>query len=241
MHLSAPCPASNDTISVRETTYHYDPLGRLRSVDQNGLANASGGAALTVHTATDYFDPNTPGAEGWNVVQYQPYEQETNAKALAIKIRLDSLGNPIYMQQADPDILSAGTPVTPQTDNTPATLINYSYDAVNRMVVSTSRLSVAANGGANIATSYPETRINRSAVNSNGNSLMVLARMSDREETDMVVSSTLIDSGFVAQSRNSYDGLGSLNTRQTSLIMLDIASTEFSARASRSMSRVALD
>ena len=87
MHLSGPCSASNDTILVRETTYHYDPLGRLRSVDQNGLANARGGTALTLHTATDYFDPNTPDAEGWNVVQYQPYEQETNAKALATKIR----------------------------------------------------------------------------------------------------------------------------------------------------------
>jgi len=151
--------------------------------------------------------------DGWNVVQFQPYEQETNAKALATKVRLDSLGNPIYIQQADPDILSDGTTVTPQTDNTPATLITYSYDAVNRMVVTTSRLSVAANVGANIAQSYPETRINRAAVNSNGNSLMVLSRMSNREETDMVVSSTLIDSGFVVQSRNSYDGLGSLRSQ----------------------------
>lgn len=203
---------------TRETEYMYDQLGRLRVVKEHGGIPASGGVPLDHYTVTDYFKSNDAGADGWNVVQFPTLDEGeslANIKARASKTRLDSLGRPIYVQQPDPDIpLNGGAAPTP-SDNSPTVLLTYSYDAQNVMVTTTSRLSQApdaANGVAKISMAYDGTRVTRSAANLDGQPLMSLVRMTDRNLSDAVQTSSQVDSGFVIQSRITYDALGSVTS-----------------------------
>ncbi|MGN6545915.1 MAG: hypothetical protein ACTHK7_12750, partial [Aureliella sp.] len=210
-------PRAGDNLASRQVENKYDQLGRLRVVYEVG-GDPGAADAIKHFTATDYFKPNDAGADGWNVVQFPTFDgtdvennRPADAKARATKTRLDSLGNPIYVQQPDPDYLLSGGVAATQSDNTPTVLRTYSYDPQNLMVTTTSRLSQApdaASGTAKISMAYDGTRVTRTAANLNGQSLMTLVRMTDRDLSNAVQSSTQVDSGFVIQSRITYDALG---------------------------------
>ncbi len=197
----------------KETIFSYDQLGRLRSTEER-----AGGLVLS--TFTDYFKPTDAGADGWTVVQFATQAgaaQSANAKFQTTRVKTDALGNPIFVQQPDPDYLSVPTtPTTPTTftNNTPTTLITYNYDAGNLLLATTTRLTIAANvmGDPFIDMNYDSARVSRSATSSSGQTLFTAVRMSNLDSLDGVQSNSLLDPGFVIQSRNTFDKFGNLLT-----------------------------
>jgi YD repeat-containing protein len=147
-------PRTGDTLPERRTTLDYDALGRVRATIRHG--------AQPGFTATDYFVNGAAGSDGWNVVEFITLRgtdpkafNDANKKNLATRTRLDSLGRPYYIQAPDP----GAPPTQPNPPNdTPTTLITYSYLPEQLASVITTRLSVAENvgaAGAAIDPNYP--------------------------------------------------------------------------------------
>ena len=193
----------------KETQFYYDQLGRLRSTEVR-----AGGLVLS--TFTDYFKPTDTGVDGWTVVQFAAQAgtgRPADAKFQATRVKTDALGNTIYIQQPDPDYLSDGT-TAPATNNSPTTLITYNYDADHLLLATTTRLTIAANvtGDPFIDKTYDSARVSRSATSSSGQTLFSAVRMSNLDSPDGIQSTSLLDPGFVIQSRNTFDKFDNLLT-----------------------------
>ncbi len=172
----------------RVTTMQYDQLGRLRSTVQQGTQS--------LFTATDYFLKGAANADGWNIVSFPPLPGTgpTNQNTQAIKYRstrtrVDSLGNPYYVQQPDP---------SSDFGDTPTTLITYSYLPNLHATAVTTRLSVADNAGASaeMNMSHANTRVARTVTNSQGKTLLTAQRTSLFSEPDDVTVSSPEPDGF---------------------------------------------
>ena len=235
-------PAPDDNALAHKTTFQYDALGRQRLKIEHG--------AQPSFTATDYFLPGADRADGWNEISFIPLEITnladfkvsdsqtfalpeglTDAAHLAARTRLDSLGNPYYIQQPDP---------SDDPNDTPTALITYNYVPELQVTAVTTRLAVAENvapgTSPTIDSDYPHTRVTRTVTNAAGQTILEAARLSSFDKADYsqvndaIASGTLDpdtvatndiyeqfidpkDLGFVALVRNEYDPASGQRTK----------------------------
>jgi RHS repeat-associated protein len=207
------------SLLISHTSFEYDALGRLR-VTKSHIDQPS-------FTATDYFLPGAAGADGWNVVEFIPLHgtdpatySDPNIKGLATKTRTDSLGNVYYAQRQDP---------SDKPNDTPTTLITYSYLPELYATATTTRLSVADNVDASTspnispfvaadpadptADSNEQVRVTRVVTDANGAPILYAQRLSGFANSDAVIVGTphadgyshFVDAGFFLLERGEYD------------------------------------
>jgi YD repeat-containing protein len=203
-----------DSSEVVITKHNYDQLGRLRSTSVE-----SGDKKLVNYT--DFFSGNDAGTDGWNIVQYpvqSNLQYPTDAKSRGTRTKLDSVGNPVYVQQPDPDYLSNNT-IPTSLNNTPTTLVTYDYQPNNQLVATTTRSSIApnSNGTPTIYTAYNSIRVARTVANTSGQTLLNAIRLSYINESDIPQTDDMVDLGFVVRSQSTYDDLGNMRTSSAPL------------------------
>ncbi len=209
-------PKSGDARPPLTTTFQVDSLGRVRAA----ITNSPAPSFVQSFVATDYFNNNAANADGWNVASFiplpgagpagYPYDAST-VKNLASRARFDSLGNTYYAQSADPDGATAGG-----DDNTPTTLITYSYLPAADATVVTTRLSSGANVGLNsppnIDRTAPEARVSRQVSNTKGEVILNAQRLTDFTQPDALAAmltganeyDLYLDAGFELLQYNTY-------------------------------------
>jgi YD repeat-containing protein len=207
--LIAELQKSPDIAGGTMTEHSYDQLGRLRST-------MVWSSSQLLVTFTDYFSGNDTGTDGWNIVQYpvqNSLQSPTDAKNRGTRTKFDSIGNPVYVQQPDPDYLSNGN-LASLFGNTPTTLATYTYQPDNQLVATTTRSSIAGNasGSFQFNTAYDAIRVSRIATNTAGQTLVSAVRTSNIDSPDNVQGNSLIDMGFVIRARTNYDELGNVLT-----------------------------
>ncbi|MFN9642336.1 MAG: RHS repeat-associated core domain-containing protein [Pirellula sp.] len=204
-------PANGDTLPARVTNHEYDQLDRLRRTDR--MDNSS----IFSSDFVDYYDD-----QYWSMITYSnvPGNATTAERQIrGAKSKVDSLGQPILVQQPFAGTLAEFNALAATARNTGITLFSYNYLPNDRLTATTSRLSQASfTGGIAVVPSiqrdHVNARVQRVVTNTNGNTVLSMDRLSGFDGTDGIVNATTyLDTGFRVLGRALYDESGAA-TRQ---------------------------